>query len=296
MNPFDLRGPEFLVFYLIVSAVVILAVRYRRIQRETAPTGSNAKLTNPYQVAYLRSGINEAARVAEYRLIDRGYLKVEGPEVVASGKPEAMFATDPLERAILEHYEKARTPDLIFTSHRLHSVSDSYQRELEEKGLMPAPSLLEQRNVDFMIGALAIAGVAVLKMVIAVTGGHRNIGFLLICAIAGCLALAFINRARRTPNGDSFLMGMSDLVNYYSRDRDDIVWSAAVHGVKAIPDDLFPEKQNVFGKASSAQADSGSSGCGSSCGSSSSSSSSGGDSGGGSSCGGCGGGCGGCGS
>ena len=76
MWPFDLPGPEFLVVYLIVGAIVITAMLLLRHSAETA--GPKISLTDPYLVAFLRGGQNETLRVATVSLIDRGILKADG--------------------------------------------------------------------------------------------------------------------------------------------------------------------------------------------------------------------------
>ena len=53
MFPFNLSGPEFLLFYLILSIVVIGAMIYlqRRSESGRAP---RADLSDPYLIAFLR--------------------------------------------------------------------------------------------------------------------------------------------------------------------------------------------------------------------------------------------------
>jgi hypothetical protein len=53
MNPFDLRGPEFLFFYFLLSGFVILGVGWLRELMERGPTPQVA-LDDPYFFAYLR--------------------------------------------------------------------------------------------------------------------------------------------------------------------------------------------------------------------------------------------------
>ena len=63
LNPFDLRGPEFLLFYLLLSVCVMVAlVLTRRFAEAGEPTKVN--LSDPYQIAFLRGGAPEVARLA----------------------------------------------------------------------------------------------------------------------------------------------------------------------------------------------------------------------------------------
>jgi hypothetical protein len=141
--------------------------------------------------------------------------------------------------------------------------------------------------------------VSVAKIVVAVTTGHFNIGFLIVLTISFTIIAAIVGRSKQTRSGQRALSDLKTLFgNLRNQDASlsggtnpsEYLLMAAVFGMAAVP-----LARSVFPRAVA----SGSS-CGSSCGASYGDSSSGGDSGGGggdgggSSCGG-GGGCGGCG-
>jgi hypothetical protein len=74
VNPLDLSGPEFLLFYLVMGAFLLIAVAVLR--RFGEPDSLLAvSLNDPYQIAYLRGGANEVLRLATVGLIDRGDRK-----------------------------------------------------------------------------------------------------------------------------------------------------------------------------------------------------------------------------
>ena len=305
MNPFDLRGPEFLVFYLLFSIIVILVLHMVRSQRESNPGSDMPRLADPYKVAYLRRGKNEAIRVAEFSLFDRGYLKFDETNIVKVDKPEAKFLKDPLEIAILGHYELPHPPSTIFQTGKFESLFEIYQRELEGLGLLPGYEGQDKRNFESGVVLTILASLVLIKVVMAVTGGHPRVLYLFVLFAASMLAVYLMNQKRLTTKGQQYLTGLAQLISRYSSDTNELAWAAAVFGLSVIPISVFPQRQKVFGKAAANGGTSNCSSCCSSCGSSSSSSSSdsgsssGGDSGGGSSCGGgggCGGGCGGCGS
>src|SRR5688500_3770156 len=87
MNPLDLRGPEFLLFYTLFSGLVIaLAAAVRRVRESRATSiepprkvifdiEGRAGATHPYMIACLRGGKNELVRVAAVSLVDRGLLE-----------------------------------------------------------------------------------------------------------------------------------------------------------------------------------------------------------------------------
>ncbi len=82
MNPFDLCGPEFLLFYVVlVAAVSGVAVLVRRVL-ESGPV-PRFREVDPYLVAHLRGGSSEVLRVATISLLDRGLLQISGEHIQA---------------------------------------------------------------------------------------------------------------------------------------------------------------------------------------------------------------------
>ncbi len=111
MNPFDLRGPEFLVFYFFFSAAVIGCITLLRRLDENRESGK-PPLDDPYLVAYLRGGEGEAVRVAALSLFDRGLLtfKSSGSSSLFSAGENRLELTDaraietvkrPIEKRVL---------------------------------------------------------------------------------------------------------------------------------------------------------------------------------------------------
>src|SRR6476661_6771597 len=104
LNPFDLPGPAFLVFYAALGVCVAIALRnFRRRREEGRPV--RIETSDPYLIAYLRGGKNEAVRVAAVSLVDRGLLKEEGTDrLVAASKNDTVRR--PIEKAILRVYAR----------------------------------------------------------------------------------------------------------------------------------------------------------------------------------------------
>jgi uncharacterized protein (TIGR04222 family) len=63
MNPFDLSGPSFLAFYIGVAIIVVVVAK---LAIDAAEGGAPPALPlgDPYQIAWLRGGTPEAARIA----------------------------------------------------------------------------------------------------------------------------------------------------------------------------------------------------------------------------------------
>jgi uncharacterized protein (TIGR04222 family) len=97
MNPFDLRGPEFLLVYAMFAATVIVACIYIRRWREDLSTRPLPTLEDPYLIAYLRGGSAAAIEAVVVSLIDRQRLQVEKKKVHPRSGANI---THPLERAV----------------------------------------------------------------------------------------------------------------------------------------------------------------------------------------------------
>jgi uncharacterized protein (TIGR04222 family) len=296
MNPFDLPGPQFLLFYAVLGAGVLFAVYALKQQAEG---GAPIRLpsTDPYLIAYLRGGAVEAIRLAVAVLVDRQLLEVEGGDRVVRRKSvRPAHGSNDLERAILEECEKEIHPgDLTRRQRILEIARRSYELPLLGLGLLATPEARNRRARDAGLAMIILAVVAGIKVAIGLAR-NRPVLFLVIFAIGFVVLTLFLTRGRRTVLGERVLGDLTTLFEGL-RDRarelrpntatNEFAMLMAVFGVSAVPVGAFPVMRafggatrnsgtNVYGASGS--------GCGggSSCG------------GGGSSCGG-GGGCGGCG-
>jgi uncharacterized protein (TIGR04222 family) len=135
MNPFDLRGPEFLLFYLVFGGIVIGALRFA-VRMPQGASATNVRLTDPYMIAYLRGGRDEAITVAAASLIDRKLLKFEsvggsilkqGSNQLVAGDPNFIqVVRRPIERKILERFIEPADSTVLFSSSELAGEADVY--------------------------------------------------------------------------------------------------------------------------------------------------------------------------
>ena len=88
-NPFDLRGPEFLAFYVILGLAVTAAVVALR-RRAESPTRGVGPLTDYLRIAYLRAGPEEALRIATLALMDRGLLELVDEHHVKAARADVL--------------------------------------------------------------------------------------------------------------------------------------------------------------------------------------------------------------
>jgi uncharacterized protein (TIGR04222 family) len=300
MNPFDLAGPQFLAFYVVLAVAVHVAfVPLARAVAGGPPAGPSPmdlSHVDPYVVAYLRGQQNETARVAAIALLDRKLMVADGDALIAVPNAAAKVRR-PLERAVLESFQSRAQAATIFKSDRFKAVVQGCAHELEKLGLLVDPAG-RARVVALRLALLALlVGVSLVKVQVAFGRGRHNIGLLAVLTIVSAFATLVRPAPARTALGDSALdtlrSAFSGLKDRASKIQPggataELSLLLAVFGLgalagphKSTAETLFPTAM----KQAAAGADSGS-GCGSSsCGSSSC----GGGGCGGGGCGGCGG-------
>lgn len=304
MNPFDLPGPEFLVFYAIFAVVLVTAIYLvrQRLESDEAP---KIDLSDPYLITYLRAGKDEALRVAVVSLVDRGLLIYDGTNLQRADNASPDSARRPLERALLERFAQPGEASTIFYDLKLEAACTPYVDKLKRERLLPDEGTQQTRLILSVVAVFLLVGVGGLKVLIALSRGRTNVVFIILMMIIAIVVATKVQFPRLTARGTALL---ADAQNLYGGLRQraasippggasiDAMMLAALFGVNALAGDGFAYTRALFPRSSSSSWNvSSSNTCGSSCSSGSSGSS-------GSSCGsscgggGCGGGCGGCGS
>src|SRR5262249_60825982 len=110
MFPFDLPGPQFLVFYALFAIAVIAGFIYGRRRGESG-SAPLAAATDPFLLACLRGGPAEVIRVATLGLIDRGLLTVSGRTITRSANTELVGRR--IEKEVLSHFEHGADIDSV---------------------------------------------------------------------------------------------------------------------------------------------------------------------------------------
>ena len=308
MNPFDFSGPSFLLFYLLVgvtgAVVVYMAIRSSESQKKSFPEEFR---TDPYSIAYLRSGSAEALRIATVSLMDRGLLRSKGNGNVARARTDAAsFVKRPIEKAVLDFFNTERVGYTIASStidKKLVSCCNDYESKLKDAGLI-CNDAIKRTKVRFVLPYMVImVSLSIIKTFIALNRGHFNLYFLIILTIVFYVAADRMLNARLTASGKDLLSKLRSKFTFLKAraetlhsggETNDLSFIAAVYGLSVIPALEFPYIKDVFPRAATASTSSSSGGCGGGC---SGGSSGGGSDSGGGGCGGggCGGGCGGCG-
>jgi uncharacterized protein (TIGR04222 family) len=287
-NPFDLPGPDFLVFYAILGTLTIGLLWLARRASEAADA-PRIDYSDPYLLAYLRGGGPEVIRVVTVSLIDRGLLQSKkDDQLVAVNQTAVNIVRRPIEKALLQHFRFRAKASSAFASPAILSTCQEYKDTLQRLGLLPDESILRARLWRFVIAVIVLTGVAALKILIALQRGRTNIFFLVVLAVFFVFIAIRVHNPLRTRRGDALLADLRHLFSSLKArarmlrpggETADAALLMAVFGLDALPAASFPYAKRFQPRNTASSTSS----CGSACGSSS-----------GSSCGG-GGGCGGCG-
>jgi uncharacterized protein (TIGR04222 family) len=301
VNPFDLRGPEFLVFYGVLGVAVTAAVLALR-HRGEAPGSSGGPLTDYLKIAYLRGGSAEAIRVASVALMDRGLLEVIDAHHLKAATASVPVGLHSIEEHVMRACREPVRASGLLDDTRLNAIAaDDCEPQLIRAGLLPDDRIKATWRYLRVMAFLLLGSVAALKIGVALSRGRTNIVFLIILAAIFGVIVYFVTNPVRTAAGNAMLADLRTLFAALQRragvlrpgpDKggNELALLAAVFGAGAVPGGAVV-LERLFRKPQARSTTSCGSTAGSSCGSGSGSSC-------GSSCGGggCGGGCGGCGS
>lgn len=328
-NPLaDMRGPRFLALYAV--AITLTIIIRRVLTRQLDWTGNMApppipSKPDPYEIAYLRGGVNEVTRSVVFALVQKGLLRMTptGRDTVIEREPtpSERQQLSMIERRALDWFAGPQKASDLFKasglSERLKPFCAEHEQRLQNEKLLTTDDTRQTARLTTLAAASGIVGLGAYKLIVAIAEGRYNVGFLILMAVVGIIVLVKVSGVPRVSRrGRAYLERLqtafqlskrqamaapalaADGANYATAHAFDpsLVLLVGVFGVGALAGTPFDYYQQSFQRASLAgngPASSGS-GCGSSCGSSDNSSSSSSD--GGSSCSSgssCGGGCGG---
>jgi uncharacterized protein (TIGR04222 family) len=295
MFPFDLRGPEFIVFYALFSAVVIGAVWILR-RRDEAGTTAHIDATNPYLFACLRGGPVEVVRVATLALIDRNQLDIRRGEIRWGSRPWKDPRRPRIEQVVMRYFEQPGRFAAIARDRAVLAVAEAdYEEELRRHRLVPDETARQRRRALLRIAVIFLVGVGGVKLGVALMAGRSNVLFLIVMMMVALYVGRRSLNPYRTRAGDDVLANIRSMFAGLRQRRSllragsgsrEMLWLTALFGAASLPTAAFPFIRD-FHESSAIRA-------GTSCSAGGGGSGGGGASGGG--CGGCGGGCGGCGS
>jgi len=282
-NPFDLRGPEFLVFYAILGVTTWIVEKFliNNIGRAFARSQT---LEDPYLIAALRAGIDETIRLGLISLVDRGIIKADSNNKIFAEKKNIRFSRN-LEEQIIKALPD--NPANVYNNRKAQEAAMSYETELEKTGLLAGEDVKRHRKIYWIVCSLLLGLVSAAKIIIALQRGRKNIWFLVMLTAFFLWLLFKAYNDRSTPAGKDMLAQCRKKFEKLKKNKsgikpggatNELILLGAVFGVETIPATTFAYVKDLSPKTASFLT--GGSGCGSSgC----------------SNGGGCGSGCGGCG-
>ncbi len=214
----DMPGPYFLGFYaLAIVATLILCWILKHVADYSRflPRPFVPEQPDPYEIAYLRNGEKEVARLAVFSLIQQGLLKI-GPKSEqrvqqASTGISSASQLCPMERCVFDWFAQPRRK-LEVTSNELPSLVKpfcaDYQRHLEKEQLLRSPGMMSIITywLILLLGILTIVGLGGYKLYVALIKGYHNIAFLIVMGIiAVCILIPVCKAPRLTVRGRKYL-------------------------------------------------------------------------------------------
>jgi uncharacterized protein (TIGR04222 family) len=324
----NIRGPAFLLFYAGVIGLTLLACWLARRALDWTggmPSPAIPHDPDPHEIAYLRGGENEVTRSVIFALVQKGLLQVSQQgsdhfvEQVAEQKERRTLS--PIERRTLDWFTQPQKTSGVFRSGalatQLKPFCSAYEQRLKTEKLLTTDEMQQRARMIIVAGTLFVLGLGAYKLLVALSRGRSNVGFLVALGIAGFVLLLLVCRTPRVSRrGREYMERLRlafERLRYNAQPAPQpqaagvqafdpsLLLLVGVFGVGALAGTPYDYFQQSFRQAAANGGGTwAGSSCGHSCGSSDSSSSSGGSCSSGSSCGGgggCGGGgCGGCGS
>jgi uncharacterized protein (TIGR04222 family) len=200
----DLYGPYFLLFYAGTIVTLVLAC-YRSVRGIDRTTELDLpKITgkvDPYEIAYLRGGANEVARVAIASLIQRGLLQISARKSLAATTKLIERRRAPLsgeltslEARVLKWEGFPAYPQQVFRPGGIPALIKEhcgrYKEDLAAGNLLAPAEMKRLGAWLWFFGTVVIVGLGGYKLTVAVAKGHSNIAFLVIFAAIGLIAQA----------------------------------------------------------------------------------------------------------
>jgi uncharacterized protein (TIGR04222 family) len=308
MNPLDMRGPEFLQFYLIYGIAALVGFRILRTLWMHSRLPSTSTRWSPgiypregdgYVIAFLRGGKPEVSEALLGRLVATGRLVLDGVRLKRAGSQLEGPRLAPIEQAALEAVTATDDTLAADAGGRIQRALDtsvaSMQSDLERNGLLVSDEQKRGLRGFTALALLAVPGLGLAKLVVALERGHTNVGFLIVLILLyAFLVWRVMKLPRQTPAGRKYLAWLrsahKDLKHRVTdgrRSGEEMALLMGIYGIAALP--ALPYMHDLR-RAMQPPSSNSSSGDGGSSSSSDSGGDGGGDGGGGGGCGGCGGG------
>jgi uncharacterized protein (TIGR04222 family) len=212
IDVFDWRGPDFLLFYIVLFAVCFsVAFWLRNRLRVPVADSRPAPDLDGYSIAYLNGGRILTVNTAIANLVNQAGMRVDSKSRRATSLVTKPMFTHELERLI---YAAARSTDGNTISNiRLSAKSavEPIAETLKERGLVVADAAAKSAILLPLTIALIAIAIGVIKILVGVSR-DRPVGFLIVlCVLSLVISLiAFARRPLRSHYGDAVLKQLQE--------------------------------------------------------------------------------------
>jgi uncharacterized protein (TIGR04222 family) len=158
--PFNLTGPEFLLFFAAFGFCAAAFPLLRRRMQDGNDLEALPRITDPIQIATLRGGYEEAVRMLVMVLVDRGFIERNGTSLTALAQNEG-YLSNTLEVAVFRYFKSGRHPSGVFADPEVRAAGRAIEDSLENLNLR-VPH--ERRTTDYLLSIAVFGGVAALRI------------------------------------------------------------------------------------------------------------------------------------
>ena len=204
-NPLtNIYGPYFLILYGFTTLFTILFFgffRSRLDQSDRLPLPSIPTDIDPYEIAYLRGGVNEMARTAVFSLVRKGLIEIkkDGKRPMITRTTLSQWrGTATVEDAALNWFVVSREPKAVFAGGGLTEVlepyADEYLRRLGRQQLIAGTEMQKRLSAWRRPAYAVILGLGGYKAFASIVHGYFNLLGILAIAIIGVIAIYYVGR------------------------------------------------------------------------------------------------------
>ena len=215
MNPVtDFNAREFLTFYAVfILAVWTLRAWFNWSSDRTLDEAWTPPLKpNAYDIAYLRGGANELARVAVVGLAERGFLETRGQTIGQTASHPNPATLSSLDRSVFDFFQPERTVREIEEAGlhvRVNPHVLAFEERLQSEQLLSPPNLIGAARQSAGLAAAVIFVVGLARSIVALQR-HRPAGFLIAMGLVGVIAVAWPRVGRLSRRGKAYLRSLRD--------------------------------------------------------------------------------------
>ena len=161
--PFNLSGPEFLLFFAVLGVCAVGFPLVRRRRQGADAADRLPRITDPIQIATLRGGYEEAVRMLVVILVERGFVEPGGTTLTAVPKSEG-YLTNALEVAVFNHFKSGQHLSGVFKDPTVRVAGQAIEESLENLGLRVPRA---RRMNDCLLSIAVFGGVALVRIVLS---------------------------------------------------------------------------------------------------------------------------------